>query len=105
MTSILTKAFKKAENLEKDEIFDLVFWCRQIIALSFGLACGIFQITGLSVIFGFFVLFFLLSYIYYSKILQINEDDFGQNELIMEGVADGFGLFMLSWIVSYTLVL
>jgi hypothetical protein len=47
------------------------------------------------VIIGFFLALFAGSYVYYSKILNINEDDFGQNELFMEGVGNAFGLFMV----------
>ena len=60
-----------------------------------GLGAGILAFTGIYVILTFVIAFFLLSYIYYSKILQINEEDFGQNELLMEGVGNGVGLFMV----------
>lgn len=58
--------------------------------------------TGVYVIIGFFIALFLISYLYYSKLLNINEEDFGQNELFMEGVGNAFGLFLLSWILTYT---
>ena len=38
----------------------------------------------------------MISYLYYSKMLNINEEDFGANELFMEGVGNAFGLFMVS---------
>jgi hypothetical protein len=63
--------------------------------LAFGLGAGILEFTGIYVLIAFFVALFLLSYIYYSKILSINEEDFGQNELFMEGVGNSFGLFMV----------
>jgi hypothetical protein len=67
-----------------------------VIALIFGVGAGVLHFTGITVIIAFVVSFFLLSYIYYSKVLQINEEDFGQNELLMEGVGNGIGLFMVS---------
>ena len=73
-----------------------MFWCRQITALVFGLGAGILGFTGVYVVITFFVALFLISYLYYSKVLDINEEDFGQNELFMEGVGDSFGLFMVS---------
>ncbi len=73
-----------------------VFWCRQIVALTFGLGAGVLGFTGVYVVITFFLALFLVSYLYYSKILDINEEDFGQNELFMEGVGDSFGLFMVS---------
>ena len=56
---------------------DFVFWSRQIIALIFGLTAGILGFTGIYVIVTFFVALFLLSYVYYTKVLKINEEDFG----------------------------
>ena len=73
-----------------------MFWCRQIIALAVGVGAGILNFTGIYVIIGFFIAVFLLSYVYYSKLLNINEEDFGQNELFMEGVGNAFGLFLVS---------
>ena len=54
--------------------------------------------TGVYVIIGFFLALFLVSYLYYSKFLNINEEDFGQNELFMEGVGNAFGLFMVIYL-------
>jgi hypothetical protein len=73
-----------------------VFWCRQLIALAVGLGAGFLALTGIYVIIGFFIALFLVSYLYYSKMLNINEEDFGANELFMEGVGNAFGLFMVS---------
>ena len=73
-----------------------MFWCRQITALSFGLGAGILGFTGVYVVITFFLALFLISYLYYSKVLDINEEDFGQNELFMEGVGDSFGVFMVN---------
>lgn len=65
-----------------------------------GLGAGFLALTGIYVIIGFFIALFLVSYLYYSKMLNINEEDFGANELFMEGVGNAFGLFMVS---DYTL--
>ena len=51
---------------------------------------------------GFFVGLFLVSWLYYSKVLNINEEDFGQNELFMEGVGNAFGLFLVRYISAHT---
>ncbi len=72
-----------------------MFWCRQLIALSVGLGAGFLALTGIYVIIGFFIALFLVSYLYYSKMLNINEEEFGANELFMEGVGNAFGLFLV----------
>ncbi len=61
-----------------------------------GVGAGVLGLTGIYVLIGFFVALFVLSWVYYSKILSINEDEFGQNELFMEGVGNAFGLFLVS---------
>ena len=61
-----------------------------------GIGAGVLALTGIYVIIGFFVALFMISYLYYSKMLNINEEDFGANELFMEGVGNAFGLFMVS---------
>lgn len=60
-----------------------------------GLTAGVLSLTGIYVIIGFFIALFLISYMYYSKMLNINEEEFGANELFMEGVGNAFGLFMV----------
>ena len=108
MKSKLQRAFSHSSKTEKvssyyphsllwqDELLDFVFWCRQLIALAFGMTAGFLALTGIYVILGFFVALFLVSWLYYSKVLNINEEDFGQNELFMEGVGNAFGLFLVS---------
>lgn len=54
-----------------------MFWCRQLIALAFGFTVGLLALTGIYVIIGFFLALFLVSWLYYSKVLNINEEDFG----------------------------
>lgn len=54
-----------------------MFWCRQITALAIGIGAGFLALTGVYVIIGFFIGLFLVSWVYYSKVLNINEEDFG----------------------------
>ena len=77
MKSTLQKAFSSSPKLDKDELLSFVFWCRQIIALIIGIGAGVLGFTGIYVFIGFFVALFLISYLYYSKLLNINEEDFG----------------------------
>ena len=45
-----------------------------------------------------------MSQFYTQKVLQANEDDFPNMELVMEGFGNSFGMFLLSWIVTYTYI-
>ena len=78
------------------ETLDLVFWFRQVIGLAIGLAAGILHLEGMYVIIGFLLGMFLLSNIYTFKVLNVNDDDFPNNELSMEGVGNSIGIFLVS---------
>jgi len=73
-----------------------VFWFRQATALAIGLGAGFLHLQGFMVIITFFVAMYLLSYMYSSKVLNVQEDEFQQNELLSEGVGNAFGLFLVS---------
>ena len=75
---------------------------RQIYALIFGIAMGLLSLQGFVPIAGFFVSQYLLSSVYSQRILDANEDDFPNQELLTEGLMNGFAQFMLTWIVTYT---
>ena len=47
---------------------------------------------------------FGLSYVYYAKFLEIDEEDFNPNELLMEGVGNSVGVFLLTWILLYSFI-
>ena len=54
------------------------------------------HLTGMYVIITFWASMFVLSNLYASKVLNINEDDFQNSELTMEGSANSFGIFLVS---------
>ena len=80
------------------ETLDFVFWLRQFIGLSIGLAAGFLQLEGMFVILGYFVVMFVLSNMYAYKMLNVNDDDFANNELMMEGIGNSAGIFFVSFI-------
>ena len=86
------------------ETLDFVFWFRQVIGLIVGLTAGLLHLTGMYVIIGFVVLMMVLSNMYAYKVLNVSDDDFQNNELTMEGLANSFGIFLLTWIVCFTYV-
>ena len=68
-----------------------------MIGLSIGLVAGFLQLEGMFVILGFFVVMFVLSNMYAYKMLNVNEDDFANNELMMEGIGNSAGVFFVSF--------
>ena len=77
------------------ETLDFVFWARQLIGFSVGLGAGLLHLTGMYVIIGFVIAMITLSNMYAYKVLNVAEEDFQNNELTMEGLANSFGIFMV----------
>ena len=75
-----------------------------MLGLVGGLAAGILQLEGMFVIIGFFVIMFLVSNMYAYKMLNVNDDDFQNNELMMEGMGNSAGIFFVSNVTSGTLI-
>ena len=68
----------------------------------FGLIFGLMGLTGYPAIIGYGASIIVLSYTYTGKYLEIDEDDFNPQELMMEGAGNSVGLFLLSWIMVFT---
>ena len=75
-----------------------------MLGLVGGLAAGILQLEGMFVIIGFFVIMFLVSNMYAYKMLNVNDDDFQNNELMMEGMGNSAGIFFVSNVTSGPLI-
>ena len=67
-----------------------------------GSVAGVAKITGAPVFVAFGVSIFGLTYLYYSRFLEVDEEDFNEQEIMMEGVGNSVGLFLLSWILLYS---
>ena len=74
------------------------------MAGGIGLTAGVLHLQGFITILLFCVAIYLLSQMYTSKVLNVNEDDFPNMELMMEGAGNAFGLFMLTWVVSFSFI-
>jgi len=98
----LARRARDPQSLEKDEVLDTIFWFRMMIGLLIGLGAGGLGLTGYPVIVAFGVSVFGLSQLFQTRFLQIDEDDFNPQELMMEGMGNAAGLFMLSWILMHT---
>jgi hypothetical protein len=70
----------------------------------FGVFCGFIPISGLSGILLFAVINVLIPFCYYAKYANVNIDDFGSTALIGEGFQQSTGVFLLSWIITYSAV-
>ncbi|KAK6935834.1 ER membrane protein complex subunit 6-like [Dillenia turbinata] len=99
-----SKFFDPDASWDKDELGDVLHWIRQIMGIIFGVLWGAIPVVG-----GLWILMFLaitsgIIYYYYAMILKIDEEDFGGHKALLgEGLFTSFTLFLLSWILVYSL--
>ena len=78
------------------ETLDFVFCFRQLVGLTIGLGAGLLHLTGAYVVIAFIAAIFILSNLYAYKVLNVNDDDFHNNEMMMEGLPNSIGIFLVS---------
>ena len=49
----------------------------------------------------FFAVCVGVSFVYYTRFLKIDDEEFGRFEMMKEGLFPAFAVFLLSWIISY----
>ncbi|KAK9755244.1 hypothetical protein RND81_01G012300 [Saponaria officinalis] len=100
----LGKLFDSDASWDKDQLGDVLHWTRQVVALVCGLIWGAIPLVG-----GFWLIFFLglstaIIYAYYALILKVDEEELGgHGALLQEGLFASITLFLLSWILLYSL--
>ncbi|CAN8285491.1 unnamed protein product [Cochlearia groenlandica] len=100
----LAKLFDSDASWDKDQLGDVLHWIRQVVGLLCGLVWGAIPLVG-----GVWLLLFLvissgIVYGYYALILKIDEEDFGGHAaLLQDGLFASLSLFLLSWILVYSL--
>ncbi|KAM5583590.1 hypothetical protein ABKV19_003468 [Rosa sericea] len=97
------KLFDPEASWDKDQLGDVLHWIRQGMALVCGLLWGALPLVGGI----WFVLFLVLStgiiYGYYAMILKVDEEEFGgHGALLQEGLFASVTLFLLAWVLVYS---
>ncbi|KAF8395132.1 hypothetical protein HHK36_019073 [Tetracentron sinense] len=89
---------------DKDQLGDVLHWIRQVVGLLCGLLWGAVPFVGAIWIVVFLILSSGIIYGYYAIILKIDEEDFGgHGTLLQEGLFASLTLFLLAWILVYSL--
>lgn len=92
-------------QLDSDEIKTAIHWFRQTTSLVCGVIWGILPLTGL---YGFLIHLAINSIgtiIFYTSILKIDpEEHGGHGAMSQEGLPPALSMFILVWIVTYSLV-
>ncbi|KAL0208133.1 hypothetical protein P9112_010720 [Eukaryota sp. TZLM1-RC] len=98
--------FLDRERLQSTpELLSVIYWFRQILAVVIGLIWGVIPVMGATGIIGFLSLAVVIVLSYCNSYLQIDEEAHGGRlVLLKEGLFTSFALFILVWIITYTLV-
>ena len=72
----LAMAGKLGEEVARDDILDIIFWFRQFVGLVIGVVAGLLKLQGALVFVVFGVSVYLGTILYYSKFLEIDDQDF-----------------------------
>lgn len=98
------KLFDPEASWDKDQLGDVLHWIRQVVAILCGLLWGTIPLVG-----GLWIVLFLvissgIVYGYYALVLKIDEEEFGgHGTLLQEGLFASFTLFLLAWVLVYSL--
>uniref|UniRef100_A0A7C8YJT5 Rab5-interacting protein n=1 Tax=Opuntia streptacantha TaxID=393608 RepID=A0A7C8YJT5_OPUST len=100
----LGKLFDPDVSWDKDQLGDVLHWIRQAVAFVCGLIWGAIPLVG-----GIWLILFLglstaIVYGYYALVLKLDEEDYGgHGALLQEGLFASMTLFLLAWILVYSL--
>lgn len=87
---------------EKDKCLDKVFWFKLVVSLAAGFGYGVFELTGFLYFLMFVVGLTVISFMYFKRFVNSDEEVDYQSEIFIEGLNVGIPLFLLSWTFTYT---
>uniref|UniRef100_A0A0C9S315 TSA: Wollemia nobilis Ref_Wollemi_Transcript_15930_1025 transcribed RNA sequence n=1 Tax=Wollemia nobilis TaxID=56998 RepID=A0A0C9S315_9CONI len=100
-----SKLLDPQASWDKDQLGDVLHWIRQAIGLICGLLWGAIPLVGAIWIVVFLLLSSGIVYTYYHIVLKVDEEEFGgHGTLLQEGMFASITLFLLSWIMVYSLL-
>lgn len=89
--------------IDKQNLFDILYWFRQFIGLIIGIVFGLVNIQGIQGFIAYILISCVIIYLYYSKYqYNIDEEEIGRFELLSEGFMPAIALFTLAWILTYS---
>ena len=90
---------------EADACFEKLYWIRQGLSLILGTVWGVVPLTGIFAVLGYLALISAVVYVYTVKVEEVDMEDMGGvQEVLKDGLMTGFGMFMITWIIMFTLI-
>ena len=102
--SLLSKALtQNAQWPDKEELLDVVYWSRQIMAILIGTVWGLFPLQGIFAILLYVAVTTLTMNIYVSSYQNQDIEKYGGFfEVAKEGFISAFASFLVVWIIMYS---
>ena len=95
------KAFNSEAEFTKEDIFDILFYLKQLFGILLGVIIAFAGIMGLSGLIAFGIASSLLTYLYVVKFLGVDEEVVPTRDLLKEHFMNAFFPFLLSWTLTY----
>jgi hypothetical protein len=101
---LLKKAFKMGEEFTKEEVFDILFYAKEVFGLILGVVIALAGVMGLIGIVAFVLAISLLNYLYVYRFLGVDDEVVETKDVLKEHFMNGFFPFLLSWVIVYNLI-
>jgi hypothetical protein len=90
-----------------EELPSVVYWVKQISAIALGVAAwaagdDVVGFNMMIVVAAFLAVNSAIAWVYYSKYLSIDEEDFDSKDMVMEGMGPSVSFFLATWTVLHT---
>ena len=90
-----------------EELPSVVYWVKQISAIALGVAAwaagdDVVGFNMMIVVAAFLAVNSAIAWVYYSKYLSIDEEDFDSKDMAMEGMGPSVSFFLATWTVLHT---
>lgn len=103
-TSLWGKVFDRDVALSTDEALEASHWVRQASGILLGSIFGTLQLTGFPAIFVFFMVAFAGPSTFLSYFNELDIDEISKTgSMQTEGFMPSFALFVLFWVITYTI--
>eukprot|EP01029_Cantina_marsupialis_P028735 TRINITY_DN777942_c0_g1_i1.p1 TRINITY_DN777942_c0_g1~~TRINITY_DN777942_c0_g1_i1.p1 ORF type:complete len:117 (-),score=25.32 TRINITY_DN777942_c0_g1_i1:148-498(-) len=106
LKDIAAVALERGSSPSKDdfpELADVLHYLKQIVAIVVGITWGIIGMTSAVGLISGCGTFTLVAFVYLSLYLKADMESYGGVfDLAKEGFFPAFGMFLLSWILSYS---
>eukprot|EP00299_Pterocystis_sp_00344_P008756 c3447_g1_i1.p1 GENE.c3447_g1_i1~~c3447_g1_i1.p1 ORF type:complete len:115 (-),score=23.41 c3447_g1_i1:24-368(-) len=106
----LSKLGDSKAEWKKSEANDAIHWFRQAVGFVLGFVLGVIPLVGGVYLAIAIALNFALTWLFYSRVLQISDSHFEETsadpsqQLLQQGAMPSFAMMLVTWTITYTLL-